>query len=162
MNLAKRKLLAQIRAHLEADENLLLQAAASAHAAATDEENIPVSKYETLSVEASYIAQGQANRAQEIRGAIDAFARLKPLPFAEDEPIRLGALVLLVDEKGQQLQLFLGPAAGGLKLNWAGEEILLITPESPLGRALLGKTLGEEVQLRIAQRQPFYEILRVS
>jgi hypothetical protein len=65
----KESLLARIIARLEADHALQLQAAKTAHAAATHEENIPDNKYDTLGLEASYIAQGHANRAQETLSA---------------------------------------------------------------------------------------------
>ena len=138
---------------------MLLQAASAAHAAATHEENVPDSKYETLSVEASYIAQGQANRAQEISLAIDRFRSLELKNFTADSSIRLGALVLLEDGDSQQRLILLAPAAGGLKLKHAGTEIMLISPESPLGRELLGKKCGDDFELTMAGALREYEIL---
>ena len=44
-----------------------------AHAAATHEECQPDNKYDTTALEASYLAQGQANRAQEIRQGLEAY-----------------------------------------------------------------------------------------
>lgn len=43
--------------HLNRDRHLLLQAAQTAHQAATDPENLPDNKYETLALESSYVAQ---------------------------------------------------------------------------------------------------------
>jgi transcription elongation GreA/GreB family factor len=157
----KQKLLALILEQLENDRQLLLQAASAAHAAATHEENIPDSKYETLSIEASYIAQGQANRAQEIGLASESFRTLEPNSFTAESPIRLGALILLEDGNEQQRQIYLGPAAGGMKLNFAGSEIMIITPDSPLGRMLLGKQTGDAFELTIAGQQQEYEIVHV-
>jgi len=161
-NLDKQKLLNLALGQLKADRSLLLQAASAAHAAATHEENVPDSKYETLSVEASYIAQGQANRAQEILLAIESFRCLELKVFTEENPVRLGALVLLEEENGQQRQIFLGPAAGGMKLDYEGVEIMVITPESPLGETLIGKRTGDDFELSLAGRLREYEILRVS
>ncbi len=155
----KQELRELIIQQLKKDQRLLLQAASTAHAAATHAENVPDSKYETLSVEASYIAQGQANRAQEISLAIDRLRSLELKDFTPDSSIRLGALVLLEDGESQQRLIFLGPAAGGMKLNCAGTEIMLITPESPLGRELLGKKCGDDFALRLAGALREYEIL---
>lgn len=155
----KQKLLELILEQLEEDHSILLQAATAAHSAATHEENIPDSKYETLSVEASYIAQGQANRAQEIRLAVESFRNLEPASCPPDGPIRLGALVLLADEEGQRRRLFLGPAAGGMKLNLNAEEVMIITPDSPLGRTMLGKQVGDIFEFTSANHQREYEIL---
>jgi transcription elongation GreA/GreB family factor len=157
----KKRLVAQIIEQLKQDHYLLLQAATAAHAAATHAENIPDSKYETLSIEASYIAQGQANRAQEILLAIDCFRTLELKTFLAESAIRLGAIVLLEEESREQRRIFLGPAAGGMKLKFAGAEIMVITPDSPLGANLLGKKSGEEVELMTAGKLREYEILQI-
>ena len=61
--MANKALLHQkILARLAADQELLLQSARAAHAEATDEQNKAENKYDTRALEASYLAQGQANR----------------------------------------------------------------------------------------------------
>lgn len=143
--LTKTELLQRIIQTLESDLAILLQAARTAHAAATHEENIPDNKYATLGLEASYLAQAQANRAQEIALALEAYRRLQLQPFAAGAPIRLTALVTLEGEDGSIRRLFLGPEAGGLKIAAAGGDILVITPGSPLGQSLVGLTEGDVV-----------------
>lgn len=143
----KEKILPQIIAALNADLELLTRAARAAHAAATHEECIPDNKYDTTGLEASYVAQGQANRAQGIRQALERYRSLELRPFGADSPIRLTALVTLESEDGSRRQVFLGPAAGGLKLTGGEEECLVISPDSTLGRALLGKVCGDEFDL---------------
>lgn len=156
----KQALLLQIIARLESDHALLLQAAQTSHAAATHEENIPDNKYATLGLEASYLAQGQANRAQEILVAIKAFRQLVLQKFSDGSQIRLTALVQLEDEDGGYRRVFLGPAAGGLCLNFEEQEIMVISPASPLGRGLLGKRCGDSVQIRTDVLRE-YEIVSV-
>jgi len=143
----KETLLSQIIKRLEADHALLLQAAKSAHDAATHSENVPDNKYATLALEASYLAQGQANRAQEIQQALKVYRELSLQAFSERSAIRLTALVSLEDEDGESRLIFLGPAAGGLRVEVAGEEVMVITPASPLGRELLGKQCGDLVEI---------------
>jgi transcription elongation GreA/GreB family factor len=154
-------ILQQIVQRLEADSRLLLQAAKTAHAAATHEENIPDNKYATLALEASYLAQGQANRAQELNLALEAYRQLQLQNFGIGTPIRLTALVVLEDEEGEERRLFLGPAAGGLRLVIADTELMVITPESPLGRQLLGLRCGESCELEVAGKRKEYEIVDV-
>lgn len=156
----KENLRSQIITRLEADHALLLQAAKSAHAAATHEENIPDNRYETLGLEASYIAQGQANRAQEILQAVTVFRGLNLLVFSDESPIRLTALVQLEDGEGRSRMVFLGPAAGGLRLDFEGAEIMVITPASPLGRELIGKQCGDLIELESGAVRE-YEIVSV-
>ena len=143
--MSKNALLEAIIATLATDLALLTEAARSAHAAATHEECLPDNKYDTTGLEASYIAQGQANRAQEIRQALERYRKLTLQPFDNTTPIRLTAAVTIEDDDGRCRQVFIGPDAGGLKLSVGGAEYLVITPESPLGRALLGRTYGDEI-----------------
>ncbi|APG28745.1 transcription elongation factor GreAB [Syntrophotalea acetylenivorans] len=156
----KQALLSQIIVRLESDYALLLQAAKTSHAAATHEENIPDNKYATLGLEASYLAQGQANRAQDILGALKAFRQMVLQEFSLDSKIRLTALVELEDDEGRNRLVFLGPAAGGLRLDFEQEEIMVITPESPLGRGLLGKQAGDQIIVKTGALRE-YEIVSV-
>lgn len=157
----KERLREKILLKLSADHLLLIQAAKSSHAAATHEDNVPDSKYETLALEASYIAQGQANRAMEIKRAIEAYRQLVLQSFTEKSSIRMSALVQLEDEKGHQRLVFLGPAAGGLKIADAGKEITLITPESPLGQELIGRHVDDSFQIEAAAASE-YEITAIE
>lgn len=150
----------QIITRLKSDYALLLQAAKTAHAVATHEENIPDNKYATLGLEASYLAQGQANRAQEILKAIQAFQQLTMQDFTATSAIRLTAVVQLEDEDGALRLVFLGPAAGGLLLPSDGVELMVITPGSPLGRELLGKQCGDLVELQSDTTRE-YEIVSI-
>ncbi|HJV34832.1 GreA/GreB family elongation factor [Geomonas sp.] len=143
---------------LSADLAVFSAAAKTAHEAATHEENIPDNKYDTLSLEASYIAQGQANRAQDLRRALQAYQSLELQEFDDDSPIRLTALVRLEAEDGEEKILFIGPQEGGLKLTVHGEEVMVITPASPLGSELIGKSTGDQVT--IGRKE--FEVVEVS
>lgn len=158
----KEEIFAKITAALIADLELLTQAARTAHAASTHAECLPDNKYDTTALEASYIAQGQANRAQDIRRAMESYRTLTLRTFDIETPIRLTALVTLEGEDGSIRQLFLGPDAGGLKLTVQGEEYIVITPDSNLGRALLGKCSGDEVQTGSGSARKTFTIVAVS
>lgn len=143
--MTKELIIQRIITALAADLALFSSAAKTAHAAATHEECLPDNKYDTTALEASYIAQGQANRAQEIRGALESFRTLVLNDFDDDTPIRLTALVTMEGEDGSVRQIFLGPQAGGLKIAANDGDVVVITPGSPLGRRLLGLRSGDEV-----------------
>ncbi len=140
---------------------VLMQAAKTAHAAAINDENIPDNKYDTLSLEASYVAQGQANRAREIKIALEAYNNLEVESFGDDEPIRLTALVLLKDDNGGRKSVFIGPRAGGLTVDDNGEQTTVITPSSPLGKGLQGKHIGDLLDIRIGNTEKEFEIIQV-
>ncbi len=144
--MTKKELLQEIITTLSADLMVLSTASRAAHAAATHAECLPDNKYDTTALEASYIAQGQANRAQEIRVALECYRTLTLHDFDCDTPIRLTALVTLEDGEGRMRRLFLGPQAGGMKIADGDGEVVVITPASPLGRSLLGLRTGDEVK----------------
>ena len=122
------------------------RAAALARDEATHEESRPESKYDTHSQEAAYLAEGQARLAAELAAARTALAAL-PLPqFDGATPIALGALVELEQPRGSAWY-FIGPAAGGTSVAVDGCEILVVTPQSPLGRQLMGATVGAYIQM---------------
>jgi len=136
-----------ITERLAADLAVFSVAAKTAHEASIHEDNIPDNKYDTLSLEASYVAQGQANRAQELKRALHAYRALALQQFGEDAPIRLTALVTLEAQDGETRTLFIGPQEGGLKIQAEGGEILVITAGSPLGTDLIGKCAGDVVTI---------------
>jgi transcription elongation GreA/GreB family factor len=146
---------------LEADLALFTAAARTAHEAATHEECLPDNKYDTTALEASYIAQGQANRAQEIRISLEQYRSLTLQEFDATTPVRLTALVTLEDDTGKQRRLFLGPQAGGMRIPADDGEIVVITPGSPLGRKLLGSRVGDEIQIGEATGAFIYTLVAV-
>jgi len=159
--MTKQQLVATIIARLQADLDLFTAAALHAHRAATHEECQPDNKYDTTALEASYIAQGQANRAQDIRQGLEAYRSLELQEFDDDTPLRLSALVTLEDGAGNQRRLFIGPQAGGMKLDDPAGEIVVITPAAPLGKQLLGLTVGDELQGVEAGKRSLYTIVAV-
>ena len=78
------------------------QAVRAAHETATHEESIAENKYDTLGLEAAYLATGQARRAEAIRQAAANWRQFRPRPYDASQGIQLGALVCLVDSDGKQ------------------------------------------------------------
>ena len=158
----KKDLLQKIITALNDDLKLLTEAAKTAHAAATHSECLPDNKYDTTGLEASYIAQGQANRAQDILKSLDRYRKLVLRHFDEETPIRLTALVTIDAGNGSCRQIFLGPDAGGLKLVDGDTECIVITPESPLGRALLGKVCDDEITIGLGSSRKTFTVVDVT
>ena len=125
---------------------------------ATHEENVAKSKYETKSVEASYLVEGQLRRNAEIERDIAAFQAMKIRDFNNESRVLLSALITLECEEGSELKLFMAPAAGGMQVG----DVQLITPPSPLGQAVLGKYCGDQVALKITDESRKYKILNLN
>jgi transcription elongation GreA/GreB family factor len=159
--MSKTELVMKIITKLTDDLDVLFTAAKAAHEASIHEENIPDNKYDTLALEASYVAQGQANRAQEIRQSIKIYKNLRLLQ-SDDQIIRMTSLVTVEADNGMQKIVFIGPAEGGLKIIENTLEIMVITPASPLGRELLGRSIGDNLEILAGTNRSRYEIIEIS
>ena len=134
----KAALLKQIIARLNENLETLTKAARASHAEATHESSRAENKYDTRGLEAAYLAGGQARQAKETIDAIEVYADLPILNFAARDPIDVTAVVEL-EADGTRSTYFIGPKGGGLEIEHEGKEIMVITPQSPLGQILIGK-----------------------
>jgi hypothetical protein len=140
----KATLVEQIIAALQTELANYARSARSAHAEATDEQSRAENKYDTRGLEASYLARGQSRQATEVAQAIEAYGALSLRSFARAESADVGALVTLEGEDGRMIY-FIGPGAGGTEVACDGESVTVITPQSPIGRTLVGLKAGEAV-----------------
>ncbi|MDB6116478.1 MAG: hypothetical protein JWO08_259 [Verrucomicrobiaceae bacterium] len=138
----KQDILSQIIDSLRAELDTCLNAAKAASSAATDPDSKAENKYDTRSLEASYLARGQAFRVGELQDAVHAFETLNVRRFDETDVAGLGALVTLKTES-EESHYFLGPAAGGTEVH----DVMVITPGSPLGQKLMGRKAGDKVPM---------------
>jgi len=125
---------------------MLAQASRVMHADASDEQNKAEDQYDTRGLETAYLASSQARLATETEEALALYHSLDLQQFSSQTPIAVTALVEL-ESDGARTHYFLGPKSGGLEIRHKGSEILVITPESPLGQQLLGKKVGDRVTL---------------
>jgi transcription elongation GreA/GreB family factor len=153
----KQVLLQKLVGELEA----YFRAAQAAHAESTHEQSKAENKYDTRALEASYLAHGQARQAAEMEAAIAAFENLEARAFGLHESIGVGALVEL-EHAGERTFYFLGSKAGGMEVHHEHHEVLVITPQSPLGQQLQGKKQDDLVQLSLGRSRSKYRVVSVS
>ncbi|HWA86441.1 MAG TPA: transcription elongation factor [Opitutus sp.] len=136
----------QILARLRAELDRQTRAAELSRDEAIDEHSQPENRWDTHSQEAAYLAEGQARLVKDIGESIELYQTL-PLPdFANGDAIALGALVEL-DAGGNRSSYFVGPRGGGIEFELDGRNVLVLTPQSPLGRELVGRRAGDLVRL---------------
>lgn len=143
----KPAVLDQVIAVLSHELAVLTRAASDAFAAATDPDNRAENKYDTRSLEASYVARGQAQRVAELQLALQSFQAMSGQALPAGSPVVLGALVSL-ELGGLASHYLLAPQAGGTEVIVGNDEISVITPASPLGRKLIGRQVGDIIELR--------------
>ncbi len=153
----KTELIAEIIRHLEDDLQVNIDAANEAREAAIHDESVPETQYDTLGLEASYLAHGQSKRVQELEMNLADYRSMPVRIFDQDTPVGLSALVTLEKPQGEQKHLFIGVAGGGVQINTDGILVTVITPDAPMGRALVGQFCGDTVTLP----QGEYEIVEI-
>lgn len=110
-----------------------------------------------VALEFGALAQGHAGRTRRARAELEALLAFKRrgLPrYGPSAPVGLGALVDVEsdgDEGKTERTLFVLPAGAGTELTGPdGDGFLsVITPESPVGRALLGKRRGDSFDVAV-------------
>jgi transcription elongation GreA/GreB family factor len=157
----KRAIIQKITAKLVSELEIYFRAAQFSRAEATHESNKAENKYDTRGLEASYLARGQSKQAAELEAAIAEFEQLGARKFAVGDAIAVGALVEL-EHGGERSFYFLGPRAGGTEVLHDRKEILVITPQSPLGEQLVGKKSGDQPQLNFSGTKQSAKILSVE
>jgi hypothetical protein len=157
----KRALIDALVSELGKSAAVVTKAAYEAHEAATHEESRSENDKDTRGLEAAYLAGAQAERARDLEHTARTIAAIPLRPFGPDTPITAGALIEL-ELDGARHFYFLAPLGGGLRASIDDVDVQVITPQSPLGRELLGKTEGEEIDVVMQQKRRHYEIVRVS
>lgn len=157
----KQVLISNIIAQLVRELEVYTKAARASHAEATHESSKAENKYDTRGLEASYLARGQSKQAAEVAQAIDAFEKLPARDFAASDEIDVGAFVV-VEAKKERSFYFIGPKAGGTEIAHEGNEVLVITPQSPLGQQLVGRRQGEKLELQIGGTTSAFRIAAVA
>jgi hypothetical protein len=156
----KAKAFASIREKLLADLALYEKAAKAAHAEATHEQSKAEHKYDTRGLEAAYLAGAQARQAGEVEATIADIDKLSRKPFVAGSGADVGALIELGSGK-ERLWYFLANRGGGTEVKVGKEELLILTPQSPLGERLVGKKPGERIELQLPGVNDKYEVLSV-
>jgi len=157
----KRTLIRKIVARLTEELQVCFRAANASRAEAKHEQNKAEDKYDTRGLEASYLARGQSRQAAEIESAIAEFEKLAVRKFGNGEAIDPGALVEL-ETGGEHSFYFIGPRAGSMEVVHEKREILVITPQSPLGEQLIGKKQGDQPQLTFGGAKQATRIVSVE
>jgi len=96
------------------------------------------------------LAAATRTRLEAAESAWGLVADFKPAPLARGERIKLGALVEVEDGDAGKT-LFVAPAGAGEELTGPGGDGIfhVVTPGSPLGKGLMGKKVGDVVEVMV-------------
>jgi transcription elongation GreA/GreB family factor len=155
----KERLREELATLLAADLETRERALRAAREGATHEEAKPENDKDTRALEQSYLARGEALRVEELKQGLADVQKMPLRALRDGEPAALGALVT-VEEEGDPKVLWLAPYGGGSRL--ANGAVQVVTPKSPLGRAVLGKRAGDECEMQLAGKVRILVIARAE
>jgi transcription elongation GreA/GreB family factor len=149
----KEFLLDQLIAELRASARAALGSSAVAAAEARDGAT-PAEKREDARAALEYgnLASAQSRRARKALAEIDALTSFKPGAWRSGAPIAAGAVVEVEDADSREGRtFFLAPVGAGITLTGPdGDGILsVVTPASPVGRAVMGRRTGDVVDVTV-------------
>lgn len=157
----KRNLILAIIEKLEKDLVVIKEAATATLEAATHEESKPENEYDTRAIEASYLAGAQAKRVAEIDLALNVFRTTGLTEFGPNEAVQPTALVE-IELDGKKNMVFLMPQAGGVRLDFDGRAVQVVSPTSSLGESLLGLKAGETAEFEVGTHLRECKVLTVQ
>lgn len=159
MESLKEKVIKVLQERLRSQLQELKTIALGAHAAAINSELKAESKYDTQGIEASYLAGAHAKRMEELEHQLAQLEAFRP--SASADRVVLGSVVSLQWEEGVEY-FFIAPVTGGGTVIVDQRTIKIISNQSPLGQALLGREPGESFEFETPQGGRDYEILEAD
>jgi transcription elongation GreA/GreB family factor len=122
---------------------------------ATDQEFKAESKYDTRSLEASYLASAEAKRVEDLKLEIQM---LEEVDLRPTEDISIGSLVEL-KHQDQVRVYFLIPTAGGTMIKMGDRAVLVVSVFSPLGAEMLGLKTGDDFEIETPKETRSYQVI---
>ncbi|MFP2963663.1 GreA/GreB family elongation factor [Myxococcus sp. 1LA] len=171
MRLDKHALLGQLADRLQQSDRLAHRAEAEAREAARSLATESEKKEDgRAALEFGSLATGQAQRARRVQEELQAltkFGQAEFPRFPRQGPVGLGAIVDVSteDEEGfAERTFFVLPAGAGTELTGPGGDgfLSVITPASPVGRALMGRKAGDTVEVTLAGEVREWTVLEVA
>jgi transcription elongation GreA/GreB family factor len=142
------QLLSRIRASVDVAKREQDAAALEAREGASADEKRADSR---VALEFSSIAQAQGRRAGAALDELSVLEAFRPAPLSATRPhVTLGAIVE-VEDGDEGRTIFLAPAGAGMELTMPDGDgfVTVVTPSSPLGKAVIGREVGDTVEVAV-------------
>jgi transcription elongation GreA/GreB family factor len=106
------------------------------------------------------ISQQPDPRIQELERALLMYRFLPVRDFGPEDVVAPASLTE-IELSGRRMWVLLVPQHGGLVTQLEGKPVQVVTPNSPLGEAMLGKKAGETFQVQAGTGTREYRIVRI-
>lgn len=149
----KHDLVDQIRSQLRTSARVALNAGEDAAREARFGASPCEKKHDArVAIEYGQLAKAQVRRAREAQDALSRLDAFRPDSLKRRAKIELGAIIEVEDEdNGEGRTLFLAPVGAGFTLTGPGGDghLSVVTPSSPMGKAIMGRRVGDVIDLTI-------------
>jgi transcription elongation GreA/GreB family factor len=171
MGLDKRFLVEQLAARLRQSDEVARRAGEEAREAARSLQTESEKKEDgRAAIEFGSLATGQSARARKVQEELQQLAAFwnRGLPrFTAGSAVALGAIVDVSvegDHGDAERTFFVLPVGAGTELTGPGGDgfLSVITPASPVGRALMGRTAGDYVEVTLDRQTREWKLVEVS
>lgn len=126
---------------------------------ANEEEGAMHSRYSTFKEEGQYVAGGLKILHMNFESALSIVRSLLNETIRENDMIEsLSIVEIEFEDEAKITKIFVFPALGGEKI----DDMIIITPASPLGKVLMKKNAGDEFILTIGKKTRRGEIISVK
>lgn len=145
----------QLIARLSADVEAVELSQKVTQAGAVHEESRPENDKDTRALESTYLARGLAKRVAELNRSLSALRSWNPGDNSPHSRVGLASLLRLdsEEEANDSNWIFVAPSGGGIEIKLEDRRWKIVTPKSPLGQALMGKELDDEIVVNLPAGQ---------
>lgn len=158
-------LTAQLKSHLRDSLGVAIREMHAAADAAREGADAKTKREDArMALEYGALATGQRRRVKRGQAVLSRLDRFHPEHARRGGRIALGSIVEIEDEDGYGKTFFLAPAGAGVELTGPGGDGILhvVTPESPVGKAVMGCEVGDDVDVHVEGRTMSWEITWVD
>jgi len=142
------QLVSRIRSSVEVAKREQEAAALEARDGASADEKRADSR---VALEFSSLAQAQGRRAGAALDELSILESFRPAPISETRPqVAMGAIIE-VEDGDEGRTIFLAPVGAGIELTMPDGDgfVAVVTPSSPLGKAVIGREVGDTVEVAV-------------
>ncbi len=142
MKVSRQELISCITEEVKSDVVLLEKSRSMAEMGATHGESKKEGKYDTRAVEASYLAEAQAVRLQELKQKLDGFLK-EVSGYIDPSMVRVGCAVHLKSYSDQEKILFLSRNLGGYTFEVRTIKVAVVSVNSPVAKTFKDLSVGD-------------------
>ena len=157
-NMDKTRMVRELLSRLAEMRDIAREAEREYKNASVDSPGAMQSHSDTSKFQFGKLAEDAAARAEKLEQAVAALGKL-PEPGG---PAALGSLIEAEEDGARKYFLLVPDGAGGQEFEAEGVAVQAVAVSSPIGRALIGHALGEEVVIKLPAGERRMKVVGVS